>query len=340
MKISRVLKNLGVLFSLLLFLISCGSQDESPTATPVEQVTSSATAASTPVEPLPTELPTVEPTMAPEPLYSLDWKLADEEIIAYKTAMEPGENTNTAMSFNFDQLFAETDAPNGLRDQLANITFPDTFSMVTILQKNSLGNISVKLIVDEIEEVENEAGNPIGNTINQMMGDMEGTVQLRGELTPEGTIASFYLEQNQRNLLAMLFELPSAPVHVGDSWEIDVNCVAMGHGFIASNANRVNKVTLTSVEENDEGQALAHLEYVIAESVEGDFLFPFSEEPIPTSMNCSFLGQGSFLIEEGRWQQFNGEFRILATGMVESNTVQQFALAPLEDVPQEYIDLK
>lgn len=340
MKINKTLITLWGLFSLLLLLISCGTEDESPTATPVEMETSSATAVSTPVEPLPTELPTIEPTMTPEPLYSLDWKLADEEIIAYKTAMEPGENTNTAMSFNFDQLFAETDAPDGLRDQLSNITFPDTFSMVTILQKNPVGNISVKLIVDEVEEVENEAGNPIGDTINQMMGDMEGTVQLRGELTPEGTIASFYLEQNQRNLLAMLFELPSAPVHVSDSWEIDVNCVAMGHGFIASDANRINKVTLASVEENDAGQAVAYLEYVIAETVDGDFLFPFSDDPIPTSMNCSFLGQGSFLIEEGRWEQFTGEFRIFATGMVESDTVQQFALTPLEDIPQEYVDIK
>jgi hypothetical protein len=212
--------------------------------------------------------------------------------------------------------------------------------MVSILQKNPAGNISVKMIVDEVEQAESEIDNPLENSLNQMVSQMEGTVQLRGELTPEGTIASFYLEQRQRNLIAMLFELPSNPVHVGDSWEIDVNCVSMGNGFIASNAARINRVELTSVSENAEGQSVAQLEYVIIETVEGDFQLPFSDESNPTSMSCSFLGQGSFLIEEGRWEQFVGEFQVQATGLMESNLVQQLALTPLGDIPEEYIELK
>lgn len=342
----RVLSNLLVLLISLLLLSSCGNQEPTSTATPEEsEPISSETAVPTATEEPPPENPTIEPTITVEtaeiePLYTLDWKLAENEIIAYKTAMEPGENTSGSLSFNFDQIFADNDAASDLRDQLSNITFPDTYSLISILQENPAGNISIKMIFDEVEQAEIETENSIENTFNQMFSDMEGTVQLRGELTPEGTIASFYLEQRQRNLVAMFFELPATPVHVGDSWEIDVNCVSLGHGFIASSANRVNEVVLSSVGENEEGQSVAILEYVIVETVEGEFQLPFSEESTPTSMSCSFLGQGSFLIEEGRWEQFVGEFRVQATGMLETNIVQQFALEPLDEIPQEYIDIK
>lgn len=350
MKIKELVKNLLFLLFPIALLISCASQDHTPTAIPDEtEVTTSETAVPTSTENL-TETsntnnpePIIETEIEnTEPLYALDWKLADNELIAYRTAMEPGENSSSSFSFNFDRLFTENDNSNEIREQLSDIKLPETFSMLSILEKNSAGNISVKLIFDEIGQVENEADNPIGNSINQILGEMEGTVQLRGELTPEGAIASFYLEQNQRNLLAMLFELPSQPVHVGDSWEIDVNCISMGNGFIAKNAERINRVELLSVTENDSGELVALLEYVIAETVEGDFQLPFSDDsdPVPTSMTCTFLGQGSFLIEKGRWEQLVGELSIQATGMMESDLVQHLALLPIENIPEEYTDQK
>ncbi len=346
MQMKQVSKFLALIFIGSIF-ISCSSQNETPTNTSeIPDVQSSEMTETTSVE-NPTEdssdsLDDVTAVVSEEPednepLYTLDWKLDDDEIIAYKTAMEPTDGNH--FSFNFDQFSGDA-IPNEVRQQLSDIKMPETYSMISILEKNADENISVRLIFDEIDLPETEADDPIGASVNRMMGAMEGTVQLRGELTPEGAISSFYLEQTQRNLLAQFFELPTSPVHVGDSWEIDVNCISMGNGFIAADAERVNHIELTEITENDDGQPLAVIDYVIAETVEGDFLMPFSEELVPTTMSCTFLGQGLFLIEEGHWEQFTGEFAIKATGMMDSDAVQHFALTPLEDIPEQYIELR
>lgn len=331
---TKIFGNLLILFLIGGFLISCSSQDQSPTnlsGTSVGNSTDSQEETVTVVE---------ADSGNDQPLYTLNWKLDDGEIVAYRTAMNPAHDADSSISFNFDQLFTENDTSNDIRQQLSNIKLPETFSMISILEKNPQDNISVKMIVDEIGLSENESDNAINEGLNQLMGAMEGTVQLRGELTPDGAISSFYLEQNQRNLIAIFFELPIKPVQLGENWEIDVNCIAMGNGFIATNADQVNRVEFTGLTENDEGKAIAILDYLIAETVEGDFQTPFSDEVVPTSMTCTFLGQGLFLIEEGRWEQFTGEFAIKATGMLESDVIQHFALIPLENVPEEYIELR
>lgn len=58
------------------------------------------------------------------------------------------------------------------------------------------------------------------------------------------------------------------------------------------------------------------------------------------TMTCSFLGQGRFLINEGRWEQFTAEMTATSTGWMEQNTTQQFVLTPLETVPPEYLELE
>ncbi len=272
--------------------------------------------------------------------YSLNWKIDDGEVVAFKTAMNPVEDTESSISFDFDQLFTGNDIPIEARQQLSDIKLPRVFSMISILESNSHENISVKMIVDEIDLPENELDNEISEGFNELMGKMKGTVQLRGELTPDGAISSFYLEQEQRNVIAMFFELPTEPINIGDSWEIDVNCISMGNGFIATNAERVNHVEFSELIENSDGESIAVLDYFIAETVEGDFQMPLSDEAVPTTMTCTFLGQGFFLIEEGRWEQFAGEFAIKSTGIMNSEVAQHFALTPLEDIPEEYIGLK
>jgi hypothetical protein len=333
-----------------VFLVSCASQDERPTGTPQSpgvtnaEVTDttrvdSAAAVASDNQGLVTATKAVDSENG-KPLYTLDWKINENEVVAYKTAMNPVDGAEPSISFNIDRLFAEHDITDEVRQQLAGIRLPEAFSMISVLERNSRDNISVKMIVLEVSLQENASDDGIGAVFDQLMSAMEGTVQIRGELTPDGAISSFYLEQEQRNLLAMLFELPTDPVYVGDSWEIDVNCIAMGNGFIAANAERVNRVEFAEVRENADGELLAVLDYFIAEAVDGHFQIPFSDEAIPTTMTCTFLGQGLFLIEEGRWEQFTAEFALKATGLMNTDAVQHFALTPLEDVPQEFIDLE
>jgi hypothetical protein len=264
--------------------------------------------------------------------------------------MKQIDDSESVISFDVESLFGNlipnnenTDIEiwNEISEGFAGFSLPTSSSYISILERNPQGNISMRMIVHEVNFDDNQQAEGIGQTMNQLMKDMEGTVQLRGELTPKGAIASFYLEQKQRNLLAMFFELPTYPVYVGDTWSIDVNCISMGNGFIADEAHRINQVKFTELSTTEDGRPIAILDYLIAEMVEGSFETPLSEESTPTSMSCTFMGRGAFLIEEGRWSQFTGEFGISSTGFLGflgGETIQQFALMPLEEIPQQYLE--
>ena len=308
------------LLLLLLYVAAC-SEGEEATLIP--------TVAATPTVALPTATPT--------PTYDLDWNIPNRSILAYHTAMNAVDSP--MIELNLDVLMAGNETSE-LAEQIGEIALPDSFALVTVLKGIPDDKITVLMIVDEIEVPEAEADNPLAAGVNSLMNQMAGTVQLRGEVTREGAISSFFMEQNQKNLLALFFELPVGPVAVGDSWSLDVNCIQMGNGFIAEATQRRNEVTLTEVSQNEAGQTVAILDYVIAESVDGVFAIPGGDELAPAAMTCTFLGQGEFLIDEGRWSQFSGEFALQSSGVMEANGVQQFALTLMDDVPPQYVDLR
>jgi hypothetical protein len=271
-----------------------------------------------------------------ETAYTLDWKIASGEMLAYKTAMNRAEDSNPTVSFNLDQIFTDDANLNSLSQQFSNLRLPEVSSLISILEPNTRGNISVRMILDDVSTPDDLATDELSQSFNQMMQKMEGTVQLRGELTPDGAISSFYLEQQQRNLLAIFFELPTGSVQVGDSWPLTFNCIALGQQFIPNNVNKINQVTLTEISQTADGKPVAVLDYVLIETVDGNFQSPMTNEATPTAMTCSFLGRGRFLIESGRWEQLLGEFAVTSSGIMETNTIQRFALTPLLEIPEIY----
>ena len=273
---------------------------------------------------------------------SLNWILADDEVLAYSTAMNAIQDTEIQFQIG-SILNTEDEELNDALSAISGMNLPESGSMISVLSKNEQGNIAIKMILHEVTFAENDAGDFFGQAFNDMMEQMQGTVQLRGAVQPDGAVASFYLENRQRNLISLFFELPTTPVRVGDTWQLDFNCISMGATFIAENAHRVNQVTLTDLTETDDGRRIAVLDYVLIESVDGVFGTSLSDDgsSVATSMTCSYIGRGHFLIDEGRWQQLVGEFSILsAGGLMNSNVTQRLALAPLDNLPDEYRNLR
>ncbi len=272
--------------------------------------------------------------------YELNWKIEENQPIAYNTAMEVSDCCTTVdydRLFNFGQFGEDDDASSPFEEMFEDLkNNQPSYSIVSILEKKPDGNISVKMVLDNVEIPEQGSEASMGQWYGQMLQGMEGSVQLQGDITPEGEIASPYVAQQQKNLLALFFELPVGAVKVGDTWQIDLTCIALNSAqFTIENSDRVNQITLKEITETPEGEPIAILDYLIAESIEGEQTIPFlSNEPVPTTMKCSFLGRGEFLIEQGKWQAFSAENTIQTTGIVTSNVTQQLALTPLDEVPE------
>ena len=305
----------------------------SPTVSP-----SAETVANTPTVTATLTEVTPSPTLA-EISYQLNWKIEENQPIAYNTAMEVSDCCATV---DYDRIFnfAGGDEGDGagshFEEMFASLQKNQpTYSLISILEKKPDGNISVKMVLDNVEIPEQEAEDSMGQWYGQMLQSMAGTVQLQGDITPEGAIASPYLAQQQKNLLALFFELPVGAVKVGDTWPIDLICITLNSAqFTIENSDNVNQVTLKEITETPAGESVAILDYLIAESVEGEMAPFFSTESVPTTMKCSFLGRGEFLIEAGKWRAFSAEYTIQSTGIITADVTQQLALMPLDEVPE------
>jgi hypothetical protein len=196
------------------------------------------------------------------------------------------------------------------------------------------------MIVTSIGSVLDDQPTEVQKALSEKMKLMEGTVQLRAEIDESGTVTSFYLDQKQKNLVALCFELPQGPVKPGDTWPLHINLIMMGNGFAAKEANRSNRVKLISLSPSDDGDIVATLEYTIAEDVDGTFRTPGASGEQPCSMSASFYGQARFLVRKGRWQDFKGRMHIKSTGAMETDMESNLVMTPMKRLPEKLIELE
>ena len=141
----------------------------------------------------------------------------------------------------------------------------------------------------------------------------------------DGTIESFYTKNDQKNLIAIFFELPGKPVKVGDTWSPEIHFLSMDQNFICDSSYRKNNVTVINIS-NKENEHIVTLKYDIEEYVSGNFTSPFDGKPIKTSMKMTHKALADFSIEKGRWIIYNGIMSISSTGMMTSQSTKRCSL--------------
>lgn len=146
--------------------------------------------------------------------------------------------------------------------------------------------------------------------------EVKPTIRLRGSVYKNGAIHSFWTKQNQKNLLAVLAQLPTEKVAVGDSWSLDINLITSNENVIWKNSSQKNRVTLENVIVEN-GETIAVLNYDIFESFQGENDFdnlnmqtggynPFSGMVSKDiNIEMSMTGKGYFSITKGRWKNYS-----------------------------------
>lgn len=265
----------------------------------------------------------------------LNWKINSGETLSYQTVMT--EIDTSTVKFNFGGLFdALSDSTNENTDEAQklfeelNKSFQN-IDFVTNLTNKKDGIIDIVMQTrpkENVEEVKSDTLDEKMAEMMKMMQSMSQGVMLRGSVFETGGIHSFWVKSNQKNLIAIFFELPQTPVKVGDTWELDVNLIANDQNFECDSAFKVNKVTLTDLKmENNE--TIAVLKYEIIEFVDGTFNSPsFMGKGGPTKTMMKFTHQAiaEFSIEKGRWISYDGIMSLEASGIMTSNTKKKFSL--------------
>jgi|SRR5690554_1594506 len=266
----------------------------------------------------------------------LKWKIGKNEKLNYYTVMSNIDESSFEMDFGglFKALSDSTDSGlNKSKDLFKKInkTFENQNFITTLTNKNN-GVIDIVMMTkskEVSEEENNTADENNDDEILKMMQSMTQGVMLRGSVYETGGIHSFWVKSDQKNLIALFFELPSKPVKVGDKWSLNINLIANDQNFDCDSSFKMNEVTLTDIKKIN-GETIAVLKYNIVEYVKGNFntpsFFGGKGGQKETMMKFTHQGIAEFSVDKGRWVNYDGIMSLEATGVVTANNKTKYTL--------------
>lgn len=253
----------------------------------------------------------------------------------YKTIMDETDSSDNKISFNGMSKMIGGDSSQSNKFMKAAMQLNKQMSSngyITTLTAKPGNTIAIEMRVDTAKQVKSVAANTAKADTDllrfkRLMSMATQGVMLRGEVTNEGEIKSFYLKNEQRSLIALFFQLPGRPVKVGDSWPIDVHLVSADQSFICDSAYRKNEVEVVNIS-NKSDDEIVTLKYDFVEYITGNISTPMFNISQKTSMGFSFQGTADFSVSKGKWIDYNGVMSEKSTGMMSVQDIKRFALIP------------
>lgn len=186
------------------------------------------------------------------------------------------------------------------------------------------------VMIGTIPEYESPPKNKMEKSLRELTEARNGELLLVGDMDRSGKLLSFYLRPNQSVVMSLAFSLPKNEVKIGDSWSIPINLIQIPTNYFPDKINRVNKVFLEEISEQDNGQSIAKLFYVITEEVVGKYKFSYSDEVVASEITMSLLAYAEFNLDLGQWHKFTGITYYSSEGHPGGKGLKLYALLPKE----------
>ena len=256
---------------------------------------------------------------------SLRWKLAPGEILVYNTVMaDQAPKEGSGAVGNTDSL----SKPQQLLQQLLKERADAQRSgYLSYLRPQHNGGLSVEMTMRPATNAAAKTANA-AQPAGPLAAAVKPAVVLRGVLNSEGAVESFYLKTEQKNLVALLFQLPAALVKVGDSWPLEVNFILVDQSFQCDSAYRRNRVTCSKITHQG-AETIATLLYDMEEMATGSMGIGNVINQ-KTTMRIVFTGSAEFSVTRGRWKSYHGVMAIASNGMMNVNPSRVIALEPMD----------
>ena len=265
----------------------------------------------------------------------LKWKIGQGEIVSYLTAMT--DIDTSAMEFNFGgfvESFSDTTGEELLRakEQFSQLNKSlKNFDFISTLTNSGNGIINVVMKAKQKAMQDLPPSDSTGFSraqLLEMMQAMNNGVMLRGSVYTQGGIHSFWMKNEQKNILALLFELPKSPVKVGDTWQIDINLISSDQNFSCDSSFKINEVKLVNLKKIN-GEKIAVIKYNVVEYVNGTYYSPGfigKGGDQQTMMRFSLQSIAEFSVNKGRWISYDGIMSMDATGPMTGSQKKKFSL--------------
>lgn len=266
----------------------------------------------------------------------LSWKVAKGEPLVYTTIMSEIDSASTDMELEslFKAFPDSSDTAlqekkefiNRYTQVYKNLDYITTLSTekgdVIDIVMTSVPTVDLKHVVDDSTLLADPG-------FLQALEARNNEVVLRGSVYPSGEIHSFWVRSNQKNLIALFFQLPTEPVKIGDKWPLTTHLINNDHNFQCDSAYYKNEVSLVDIN-TVEGVTIATITYDIVEYVQGRVktisVFQGDFEEVLTKMSFSYQATAEFSIDQGRWITYDGILSLTSSGALTVSKKTRYAL--------------
>lgn len=255
----------------------------------------------------------------------LRWKIGEKEKLNYLTVMSDIDTSEFEINFDgFFKAFSDssrkinTESQNFFKELNKIMQNVDYISTLT-----NKGNGIIDIVVttrpkEKSNEIPADTTESKESEILKMMQLMNHGVMLRGSVYANGGIHSFWTNSNQKNQIALFFELPTKPVKVGETWKLDVNLIDADQNFTCDSSYYINEVTLEEIK-IFKGETIAIIKYNFIEYVNGIFVSPGFMDgggEQKSMMKLTHQAIAEFSVDKGRWISYDGIMSMDATGVM------------------------
>lgn len=261
---------------------------------------------------------------------SLAWQVPEDQPLEYQ-AVWAHVPVDPDLRFNGFELLEKAEMRQSMADRVSSVTLPNTTYRAQ-LQSQEDGSIQTA-IVDLMPEVQHPEDHDRAWLEQRMRERKGGSLALVGYFSPQGQLLSYALRGNSRTVLNLLFSLPSSPVAVGDSWNMEITTIEVGDGGVVPEETiRKARGFLRSLYEDGQGNRVAQVDIASGERLDG--YYPdeqdWRQDTGRLRIEGSYVGTGEFLVDKGRWRSLTlVSYNDISGGRVdEASTI--YALRELE----------
>lgn len=281
-------------------------------------------------------------------ILKLNWMVEEGEDVTYRTLISDVGHT---LKYNeLGSLINEGDAKLIDREEVleAYDHLQQARELIRYVSTVTVNNEDIHVQLQAISEgkptvVEIDGESTQSTLANQLV---EG-VLLKGTVSDDGSITSMNEAQEDRNLLSLLFQLPSGQIAINDEWSINIQLLQMKESFKILRFDSINQVSLSDIRVDD-GDTIAVIKYQVYDYVVGypaeddeEYSAYFAEES-DTSIGSRlsqesdgklyllmlYQGLGEFSVSQGKWVSYNGLLLTATEGAYEYVKAVNYSLIP------------
>lgn len=219
----------------------------------------------------------------------------------------------------------------GLHQDIRRLEIPSSLPSLLTLEGKARGSLELRLRGKDPGPPPGPEATALDRQAYRFRQRESRMFQLRALLSNRGDVLSFYLSQQQKNIPQLIFQLPMAPVKVGDRWPLATQLITASSRYVHKDSSRIGEAQLVLLETRPTGERVAGVAFVAAERYEGIADLPDGRTDVAFRIEATYVAYGELLLESGVWDPYVGELTQGSAGLGPEPTVKRdlYLLRPL-----------